>query len=162
MKISILATVALFFACSQAAPVGSTSSVSDASGSLTANTIVARALKPSSPGGSSNDGPSDEYLALLVLRANVEDSSLLFRNAKFILDQAQAYLDAANRGLQAYLKDHPDAKPESNRESLILFNTVSIGKTNLDWSKTNYKDSKKKAEKDAKALEAFKKAHPNL
>ncbi|KAH6573130.1 hypothetical protein BASA60_006209 [Batrachochytrium salamandrivorans] len=117
MKISILATVALFFACSQAAPVGSTSSVSDASGSLTANTIVARALKPSSPGGSSNDGPSDEYLALLVLKANVEDSSLLFRNAKFILDQAQAYLDAANRGLQAYLKDHPDAKPESNRES---------------------------------------------
>ncbi|KAH6581076.1 hypothetical protein BASA60_002602 [Batrachochytrium salamandrivorans] len=74
----------------------------------------ARALKPSSPGGSSNDGPSDEYLALLVLKANVEDSSLLFRNAKFILDQAQAYLDAANRGLQAYLKDHPDAKPETN------------------------------------------------
>ncbi|KAH6581077.1 hypothetical protein BASA60_002603 [Batrachochytrium salamandrivorans] len=162
MKISILATVALFFACSQAAPVGSTSSVSDASGSLTANTIVARALKPSSPGGSSNDGPSDEYLALLVLRANVEDSSLLFRNAKFILDQAQAYLDAANRGLQAYLKDHPDAKPESNRESLILFNTVDIGKTNLTGLRLTIKTAKKRLRKMPRALEDFKKAHPNL
>ncbi|KAH6594056.1 hypothetical protein BASA50_006962 [Batrachochytrium salamandrivorans] len=85
MKISILATVALFFACSQAAPVGSTSSVSDASGSLTANTIVARALKPSSPGGSSNDGPSDEYLALLVLRP-------MWKTAAYSLGTQSLYL----------------------------------------------------------------------
>ncbi|KAH6603066.1 hypothetical protein BASA61_000480 [Batrachochytrium salamandrivorans] len=134
MKISILATVALFFACSQAAPVGSTSSVSDASGSLTATTIVARALTPSGSGGSSNDGPSDDFLALLVLEANVEVSSLLTRNAKFVLDQAQAYLDAADAALSAYLKEHPDAKPESDRELLILVNTVDIGKTNLKES----------------------------
>ncbi|KAJ1344601.1 hypothetical protein BSLG_000124 [Batrachochytrium salamandrivorans] len=162
MKISILATVALFFACSQAAPVGSTSSVSDASGSLTATTIVARALTPSGSGGSSNDGPSDDFLALLVLEANLEVSSLLTRNAKFVLDQAQVYLDAADAALSAYLKEHPDAKPESDRELLILVNTVDIGKTNLKESATDYENKKKESDKDAEALEAFKKAHPNL
>ncbi|KAH6594023.1 hypothetical protein BASA50_006929 [Batrachochytrium salamandrivorans] len=162
MKISILATVALFFACSQAAPVGSTSSVSDASGSLTTTNIVARALKPSGSGGSSNDGPSDDFLALLVLEANAETSSTVFRNAKFVLDQAQAHFNVADADLSAYLKKHPGAKPESDKQLAGLVRGLEVANFNLKESKTNYEESKKEAEKDAKALEDFKKTHPNL